>query len=204
MAKTTSDNFKEQKNTLGSQPIHLFTVEDYDSAGNSLHWAAYPSSVEFDGVTYDPAPISFDSVKENNSGQIDTTTVTVSNVTRIIGGYLEAYDLKGKMVVLKTVFANRLGESDAYIDDVYFIDSYSMDAYNVSFVLTSKFDVLSVQLPMRKFTRTVCAWKFKSAECGYTGAGDHCQRLKQNCQALGNYDRFGAFPSVPQRRVVIT
>ena len=101
------------------------------------------------------------------------------------------------------VWLNQLSDPDAFMDDIFYIDSYTADQNNVEFTLTGKFDVLGVDLPARRYSRNYCAWKFKSAECGYSGVEITCNKTKQRCKQLNNYQRFGAFPSVPTRRIYV-
>lgn len=205
MTKTTNNTFKTEKNKLSNQPIHLFTVHDYDGASNNLTYAAYPEAVTYDGVTYNPFPISFDSIKENNQSQIDTVTIKVSNISRTIQGYLETYNFRGLKVTIKTVWANQLGDSNAFIDDIYYIDSYSADQNDVDFTLTSKFDVMDISLPRRRYLRNYCQWKFKSDECGYAGVETECNKTKQDCKDnKENLSRFGGFPSINQKGIFIS
>jgi lambda family phage minor tail protein L len=142
-------------------------------------------------------------VGENTEGRIDQVRVRLSNVSRLIQLYLEGLDFRGKKVVIRTVWRDELADPDAHMDEVFYIDNYSADEKNVEFSLTSKFDVLGTDLPARRFSRNYCMWKFKSVECGYTGVETSCDKTKQRCKILANYIRFGAFPSVPVRRIYI-
>lgn len=204
MARSANSDFKEEKNALSNKPIYLYTIYDYDGIANNLYFAEYPSEILFDGITYSPFPITFDSIPENNKGQIDSVTVQVSNISRLIQSYLEAYNIKGKQVSIKLVWADQLDDIDNYIEDIYYIDSYSADQKNVTFVLTSKFDVLNIDLPFRRVNRNHCSWVFKGTECGYAGGESTCNKTFQRCKELNNSTRFGAFPSAGSQKTVIT
>lgn len=201
MPKTVPPEFNQQANSLQNKPIHLYTVYDYDGAGSNLYFAEYDTDITFNGITYSRFPISYDNIGENNRGQIDQVTVSISNVNRLIQGYLEQYDFRGKKVSIKTVWADALGDTDNLIEETYFIDSYSSDESTVGFMLTSKFDVLDLSLPLRSYSRNYCQWKFKGTECGYAGGETSCNKTKQRCKALSNFSRFGGFPSVQPNRV---
>ena len=179
MPKTIPPEFNQQANALQNKPIHLYTVYDYDGASSNLYFAEYDTDITFNGITYVRFPISYDTVGENNRGQIDQVSVTISNVSRLIQGYLEQYDFRGKKVSIKTVWADALGDTDNLVEDTFFIDSYSSDENNVGFMLTSKFDVLDLSLPLRSYSRNYCQWKFKGTECGYAGGETSCNKTKQ-------------------------
>jgi lambda family phage minor tail protein L len=203
MPRATDPAFKSEKAKQANQPVYLYTVYDYDGVGTNLYFAEYDSNVTYGGIEYIKFPVSHEYISENAQGRIDTVKVTLANVSRLIQSYLEDYDLRGKKVSIKLVWANQLTDPDAYIEDVYYIDSYTADQMDVEFTLASKFDVLSVELPGRRYSRNYCYWKFKSAECGYIGIEASCNKTKIRCKELNNYQRFGAFPSVPTRRIYV-
>lgn len=202
MPRNVNAAFKSEKTKQENSPLFLYTLEKYDGT-NDLHFAGYDQDVTFDGILYSRFPITHEFVGENNQGQIDQVKVRLANVSRLIQSYLEEYDLRGKKVTIRMVWADQLNDPDAHIDDVFYIDSYTADQQNVEFTLTGKFDVLGLDLPARRYARNYCSWKFKSAECGYAGGETTCGRTQQRCKELGNYQRFGGFPSVPTRRIYV-
>ncbi|MBN1869400.1 MAG: DUF2163 domain-containing protein [Candidatus Omnitrophica bacterium] len=202
MPRDIDPTFKSEKSKQENRPIFLYVLEEYDGV-NNLYLAGYDQDVSFDSVVYTRFPITHEFVGENNQGRIDQVKVRLANVSRLIQSYLESYDFRGKKVIIRMVWADELSNPDAHMDEIFYIDSYTADQNNVEFTLTSKFDVLGVDTPARRYTRNYCAWKFKSAECGYSGEETTCNKTQQRCKQLNNYQRFGAFPSVPTRRIYI-
>lgn len=202
MPRNIDATFKSEKSKKENAPLFLYTLKEYDGV-NDLNLAGFDEDVTFNGTVYFKFPVTHEYIGENNQGQIDQVKIRLGNVSRFIQSYLEQYDFRGKKVIIRMVWADQILDPDAYIDDVFFIDSYTADQSNVEFTLTSKFDVLGVDLPSRRYSRNYCAWKFKSAECGYSGGETVCNKTKQRCKQLGNYGRFGAFPSVPTRRIYV-
>ena len=202
MPREIDATFKQEKAKQENRPVFLYIIEDYDGS-DDLYLAGYDEDVIYNGVTYTRFPITHEFTGENNQGQIDQVKVRLANVSRLIQLYLEQYDFRGRKVIIRTVWADQLADPDAYIDDIFYVDNYTADQNNVEFTLTSKFDVLGMDLPARRYARNYCSWKFKSAECGYMGAELTCDKTQQRCKQLNNYQRFGAFPSVPTRRIYI-
>ncbi len=203
MARNLSETFKAEKNKSSNKPINLYVIEKYNGV-DDLRFAEYDSDVTYRGDVYSRFPLSHENIGENTQGEIDQVNVTLSNVSRLIQGYLEQYDLRGKKVVIRKVWANQLTDPNAYTDSIYYIDSYTADEKDVVFTLSSKFDVRDLELPARRFSRNYCAWKFKSGECGYAGAESECNKTLQRCRELQNQIRFGGFPSIPSRRIFVS
>jgi len=195
--------FIAEKNKLANKPIFLYEVEDFDGQDNSLLFAAYEDDVVFNGKTYLKFPIVHESTTENTSGEIDTVLVRVANVSQFIQNKLESYDLRGKKAIITQVFSNLLDDSLNKFEQTFYIDSYTATQEVVEFTCTSKFDLMKLELPARKFWRTFCTWKFKSTECGYSGAETSCNKTFQKCKLLANEERFGGFPSIPSKHIYV-
>jgi phage-related protein len=142
--RTVDAAFTTEKNKASNQPIFLYTIYDYDGSSTNLYFAEYDTDIKYPaitGITYIKYPITHDYVSENTSGEIDSVKVRISNVSREIQAYLETYDLRGKKVVIKIVFANQLADADVYLNDTYYIDSYTADQQVIEFTLSGKMEV---------------------------------------------------------------
>lgn len=192
-----------EKNKETNRPIFLYTVYDIDGSGVNLNYAGYDVNLTFNGIEYLAFPISHEAIPENSSGQIDEVKVKISNASRLAQSYLELYDLRGKRVDIITVFSDKLSNPAYKAVDTFYVDSYTADQSVVEFSLSSKFDIMDVNIPQRKFMRNYCQWKFKSTECGYTGSEASCNKTFGRCKELSNRVRFGGFPSIPQQRTYV-
>lgn len=199
--KNINSTFKAEKNKAANRPVFLYTIYDYDGADTPLYFVEHEADVVFDGITYIAFPIKHDFISENSQGEIDTMKVIMSNVSRLVQGYLETYDFRGKKVSIKMVYLDHLDDDESLIEDIFYIDSYSSNEAETEFTLSSKFDILELELPGRRYMRGICSWKFKSTECAYAGAETTCNKTFQRCRGLQNQLRFGGFPSIPTERV---
>lgn len=203
MPRDVSADFKAEKNKPANKPVTLYVIKEYNGS-DDLRLAEYDQDVTYAGDVYTRFPITHENISENTQGEVDQVSVTLANVSRIIQGYLENFDLRGKKVIIRKVWADKLADPGARTDFVYYVDSYTADEKNVTFILSSKFDVLDLELPARKFSRNYCSWKFKSLQCGYAGAEGQCNKTLQRCRELSNQLRFGGFPSIPSRRIFVS
>jgi len=198
----TNAAFLTESRKRSTQPIFLYTIFDYDGIGNNKCYAAHDTNVVFDSITYEKFPVTHDAITENVKGEIDSIKIQISNISRQIEFYLQTYDLRGKTVTIRMVWANLLDDPDCYIEFSSAIDSYTSNVKDVVFNLMSKFDVLNVTIPGRTAMRNRCNSEFKGAggECGYTGSATECNKTRQRCKELGNGPRFDGRPSAPGRR----
>jgi len=208
MSKTTNATFIAEKNKEQNTPILLFQLHDYDGANSHLYFTNYDSAIVYPtsgGQTYTRFPIKFETIEENTQGQVDAVRIRLANASRLIQSYLEQYDLRGKKVTITMVWANQLADADANIKYIYYIDSYVSNLTNVTFVCTTKYDVIDRKLPGGIYLRGHCRYKkFKDPNtCGYIGAETECNRTKTRCKELANFSRFGGFPSVPLRTLYV-
>ena len=102
-----------------------------------------------------------------------------------------------------------------YLDrEIWTIDRKSTENSAImEWELTAPYDLVGVKLPKRQCIQNACVWKYKSAECGYTGtnyfdkndiavasaAQDVCAKRLSSCKARFGSTAilpFGGFPSV--------
>lgn len=203
MPDISDSTFISEKNANKNKPIWLYEIQDYDGADNNLYFAAYYETITFAGNSYSPYPIKHEIIGSNISGEIDSVSLVVANVDRVIQSYLETYDVRGKKVIISMVWSNQLATSTAILSYSYYIDSYVATAKSVTFTCSSIIDVLDLSLPNGFYNLNYCRWRvFKGTECGYDGAETTCNRTLQQCREYGNTLRFGGFPSITGRRLM--
>lgn len=125
----------------------------------------------------------------------------------LAGGQMEQSSVATDYQSIPTSWFNSPDPTAAFPDEIYTIDRKVLETRDlVEFELAAAFDVAGVQLPRRQIIQNVCVWKYRSAECGYTGttyfdandasvasAGqDVCGKRLSSCKA-----RFGAYATLP-------
>ena len=201
MTVVSDTTFLEEKNKPENRPLHLFEVYYTDS--DLLRLTDFDSDLTFDGNSYRAFDISYEDTGENIRLSVDTVTIRMGNVSREMQAYLELYDgLRGHSFNIKHVWYNQLSDAVCFMEESYYVDTAESNEEFIEFTLSSKFDVLNVQLPLRTYDRQHCYWKFVtdgSSDCGYSdaGLGDWCDHTFNRCKVLENTLRFGGFPSIP-------
>lgn len=96
--------------------------------------------------------------------------------------------------------------------DVFKVEHKSAETKDgLEFVLATPFDAEGIQLPRRRVIANMCAWRYKGAECGYTGSNyftatdqptenaalDVCGKRPTSCKCrFGNAPLpYGGFPA---------
>lgn len=114
-----------------------------------------------------------------------------------------------------TITTNPYADPNQYLDkEKWTIDRKSNE--NSAFVeweLTAPYDLIGVKIPKRQCIQNVCSWKYRSAECGYTGgqyfnikdesvgsaSQDICGKRVSSCKLRfpgGQPLSYGGFPSI--------
>jgi len=204
--KSVAGVFKQEKNRIGERitPIYLYSIR-YDAVSNSwLRWTDFASAVTFDSITYEPQVIKHNFIKESLSGKIERVRINIGNLDSTIQYYLDTYDgLRGKYATIKLVWNETLDDSNAFLEDEFSIQSSKSDRKQAQLILSSNLDVVDVKLPRCVFSRYRCRFIFKGSDCGYSGAESSCDNTFKRCQEIGNTARFGGFPGIPPRLMVL-
>lgn len=146
--------------------------------------AAVTGDIVFNGQTYERLPIQAEGFEYTNTGTLPRPTLTVSNLGSEITAIMLAVnattagnDLGGAEVRrIRTLKKYLDGESTAdpnaqFPQEIWFVDRKANETRDfVSFELASKFDLAGQKIPRRQIIANICQWKYRSAECSYTGS----------------------------------
>ena len=200
--KSKVDAYITQKNLPVVKPIFLYEIQ-YDKATNSwLKYANWNEDVVFDGETYTKYPIEHDGVSENLDGKSTKVNLTIANADRNIQYYLENYNgLRDAQVNILQVFKDELSNPQVVDTMTFFVVDVGVNVGEARLVLALRYDAFAISLPRRLFYRGYCSHKFKGVACGYSGGETVCDKSLQRCVELGNVQRYGGFPAIPQRNV---
>ena len=205
--------------------IELFQLDAAAFGGGIIYFHAGTNGlnerVTWQGQVYEPFPVQITGFEYTGTGQLPRPTLRVANVTGIITALVLAYgDLLGAKVTRKRTMlkfldvvnfpsgVNPTADPTAeFDDDVYFIDRKASENRDVvEFELAAAIDLQGVMLPRRQIVQNVCPWKYRGADCGYTGtnyfnandgavgtlAQDVCGKRLSSCKL-----RFGQFAELP-------
>jgi len=145
--------------------------------------AAVTGNVVWNGQSYVRLPLEASGFDYTSSGSLPRPRLAVSNIGSSITALLlqvnlitTGNDLGGaKVVRIRTLKKYLDGQAGAdphakFPDEIWYVDRKSNENRSVvEFELASKFDLVGVVLPRRQIIANVCQWRYRSAECGYTG-----------------------------------
>jgi lambda family phage minor tail protein L len=183
------------------------------------------------GNTYQRFPIEADGFEYTGQGTLPRPKIRCSNifgtitailltlpsglegakVTRIrtMARYLDAVNFPGG--------TNPYGTPDPTAEfprEIYYIDRKASETRDlVEFELASAFDLAGVRAPKRQCISSICQWRYRSAECSYTGTNyfdandspvgsaglDVCGKRITSCKARFGQTAelpFGSYPGV--------
>jgi lambda family phage minor tail protein L len=182
-------------------------------------------SVVWQGNSYTPFPIQATGFEINAQGQAPRPRLAVSNVAGAITALVLQFDdivgakLTRRRTLVKYLDAvnfpagNPSADPDAeFALDIFYVDRKGSESNDfVEFELAPAFDLTNVMIPKRQIIQNMCAWKYKGAECGYTGTNyfdindnpttqglDRCGKRLTSCKIrFGEFNElpFGGFPS---------
>lgn len=210
--------------------LELFEI-DMTALGDTVYYFhggtnKLQQAVVWQGNTYMPWAVQASGFDFSTNGQLPRPKLALGNVNGTITAMVLALnDCVGAKVTRRRTMARFLDEVNfpggvnptadptAYLpDDIFYIDRKSNeDNEAVEFELTASYDVTGVQLPRRPIVQNICPWKYRGAECGYTGTDyfladdtptvlsteDTCGKRLSSCKArFGESEElpFGGFP----------
>ena len=132
---------------------------------------------QWKGKIYEPFPIEITGFETSTNGPIPEPELTVANVLGTLSSVTNALeDLVGAKVVRRRTLGKYLdngtspNSNEEFPEDVYFIERKTAEtSLTITWQLASKIDLEGLQIPRRIITQNYCIWKYRGAECGYTG-----------------------------------
>jgi phage-related protein len=152
--------------------------------------------VTWGGNEYTPMDFKLD--LHSAKGEQPNLNLSLFDYSRGIQAYMQEYGGGvGFNVTVYVLNADAL-DRDAEIAEFFQVIGAGAADYSVSFTLGAE-NALAKPFPRRRQTKDFCQWRYKSAECGYTGGLPTCDLSLQGangCAAHNNTPRFGGFPGI--------
>lgn len=196
-----------EKNKLASDVpfIALLEIQVMDSATQAfvetIRLANNSEDVVFNSQTY--TRFHFDMELKQQAGSLPEVSLKARDFENIIMSKLDQYGgAAGSIVTLRVVNAANLA-AGVEVEETFELLEASANDYMVSFSLGVE-SSLRKMFPRRTQMRDRCAWKYKGAECGYTGPMPTCDLTLQGpngCEAHSNSINFGGMPGLVTRGV---
>jgi len=206
-----------EKNRLASPNVWMvllkMTIPDVDDPiriAQNKEFVIWPVT---NGDTYAAFPFDLGETGESSKGEIPSATLRVSNVSRAIMPYLEAYDGMVDSIVniyvvnSLNVYTPSKGwgtnNNDPEVELEFKIMASNYDRQWIYFTLGAP-NPFNKRFPRNKVYRNICRYSgalgtvngFKGARCKYSGSKTSCDRTIQTCRSYNNSINYGGFLGV--------
>ena len=189
---------KLEKNKLEQDGCWIVLLEIVISTDLSIYLCRNTEDITWNGQKWLAFPFDLGEVNEDSKGEIPTTTLKVSNITRSIQRKLEEYNGGvGMTCIIRVVNSEHLELTEPEVEIDMIVKSTDCDNEWVTFNLGTD-ALLNYRYPQRKVLKDFCPFKFKGVECGYTGALSSCDHTLFQCRLHNNSARFGGEPGITQ------
>jgi len=193
----------EEKNLLATDSIWLLALEiTIPGVGTPVRVVRNNENVTWRTYTWTAFPFEIDEIGEESKGEIPQVEVRVSNVSRAMEQYLQAYDVytkaNGFTPITVSIFvlnSKNLADTDPEVEHLFELKQPKTNALWATFVLGAS-NPFNQRYPQARILKNHCRFVFKGTLCAYAGAETTCNKTLTRCRALSNSVRFGGFPGV--------
>lgn len=215
----------DTKSFSPSALIDLYELDATMLGGDKTYFHAGVNGLEqnivWQGIAYTRYPILVEGFEKTTKGTLPRPTIKVANISGLMSAYAKQYsDLIGAKVTRRRTFAKYLDPINftnginptadpnvSFPDEVWYVDRKSAQTpIFLEYELAASFDIVGVMLPRRQCIQNTCIWKYRGAECGFTGGAvakyndqpttnlseDVCSKKLSGCKL-----RFGALAPLP-------
>lgn len=163
-----------EKNKIASSNPFLVTLDITLTDNTKFYLVNNTEDITFNSQVYTAVPFQVEPTKQSGTGEIPTVSLRVSNVTRLMQGYLEATSGGvDSTVLIRVVNAALLAENYSELEMTFNILTTETDAYWVTFTLGMP-NPLRKRFPLYRYIAEHCNWQFNTGsnnarECNYAG-----------------------------------
>lgn len=187
-----------EKNKLSTDSVWVKLLDVVIPNSGTIFLCDTNDSIIWNGNTYVPFPFTLPELQESNDGSVKEVTMTLSNVRRVIGNYIQDYDYYRKnggveniIITLRIVNTEALSNLTPISWD-FKVLSFTLAANDVTLTLGAD-NLVSRLFPYARLSRT-CNWKYKDGDtCQYAGTLPTCNKSLTDCQLHNNTINFGGF-----------
>lgn len=202
-AISVSTILEKNKVASGVAFLVLLKIDLYNANTQAYAETVYVANnnedVVFLGNTY--TAFAFNLTLKYEAGAIPEITLSARDFQKVLMEKLTTYGgAVGSRVTMYIVNTANLAQG-AEISEIFEVISSSANDWSISLSLGAE-STLTRIFPSRTQMRDRCAWRYKSTECGYTGALPSCDLSLQGangCAAHANQLNFGGYPSLINR-----
>lgn len=165
-------------------------------------------SLRYNGEDYIGAPLSYDTIKKDDSSSNSKLSIELSNVGLAISGIIGQRGdvITNAPAVLTLVFLDV--NNNTLLPDYKQIlyagrcNNLKLDYETAKMEIETHLGGYEIQAPAMKYRTTCQVRRFKDCRCGYTGTETTCDRTFNRCQELSNQENFQGFPQMYNELVI--
>ena len=172
-----------------------------------------PENITWNNNEYISFQFELDDLTIKSKSEVPQWGIKVQNVDRVFERFIQQYDLyikqngiDGNAIIctISVVNSADLTETNPIIEYATELDQpkTTPDSKFYTAVLRPS-NPGNKEWPPRRIMKNFCSWKFRSAQCGFTGTGATCDKTLPTCRGYDNSNRFGGFPGVGAEGLVI-
>ena len=184
--------------------IVLLVDIDLQPEGSLVHYTSLDDEVWYEGVQYEPMPLSISDPNISAGQSVDDITLKFDNVSLLPVSLFLNNDLRGKPVDIWICPLDDLGKPIGRVNLFSgFISRVEIRDKTASITVAS--EMVRWREPTLRRHSATCPWRFKDPHtCGYSGTETWCDKTYDRCAELGNTAHFGGFrhlPSIQEKQI---
>jgi phage-related protein len=200
----------QEKNKLSTDSIFLLCLKlTIPGVTDPVYLVANNADYVWDSITWLAMDFQVDEISQSSSGENPQVALRVSNISRVMEAYIDAYDIYVKnngyspilcdfyLINTKAVTADP--DCDPEVEYNFELLAPKTDPLWATFTLGAP-NPWNQRFPRNRMMRNLCRYKrFKTdARCGYSGSETSCDRTLTQCRAYNNSEHFGGAPGAGQ------
>lgn len=199
----------EEKNKLATDSVWLIALEiTIPGESDPVRVVGNNENITWRTYTWVAFPFEINEIGEESKGEVPQVEIRISNVSRAIEAYLQAYDIYTKIngffpitVSIFVLNSKNLASSTPEVEHLFELKQPKTNAIWATFILSAS-NPFNKRFPQFRLLKNHCRFRYNypvgsSLLCGApSSAFLTCNKTLVACRERNNSVRFGGFPGV--------
>lgn len=195
-----------EKNRVASDGAYLILLKIEVEEGLTINLVRNTDNITWRNTEWVAFPFTLGDSSSSSENEVQEITIQVSNINRIIQGYIEqAKHVTSSKVTLYVVNSNLVSEDAPLIEEYFGVKKISCTDEWVSITLGSAYG--QTRRPCRRYIKNCCNSVYGSQRCGVSSSVKAkyptCSHTLSACRERNNSSRYGGFPLIAQGGIYV-
>ena len=158
--KSLDTNLKKETIKLAPDGAFLWALEFSPNASQTIYLVSNNESIVFDSKTYEPFPMDFSVIYDEDTGDVSEASLSVSNVKQYLTShFMDNRGFTNTYCTIRRIHTEWLDDPNVHDSQTFLVKESTLTEEALVFSLGNE-SYFQIRIPFDKFRRGYCSWRY--------------------------------------------